>query len=1289
MGRPIVCNTCCITDEPPDPTDCFGAIGVVFIDESSPGTRLNSKIEKYLAAFPDRLIFIMDVKPQGYAPMQYQHWPLFVSSDRCYSLALEKRAGVSVPEYIKRDQDGFVSDVYSYITTIVNDSAKSSDEVREIWNSATEVSIFRDDSGSMKAHQVEKTYDKLKADIQSNGKIVVSSVYNGREDFICPFVYEQCCINQDAADLIKECLLPECSPAELRFVKHPTGLYVIDDPCDSLLLDNPEGTCSNCPTVLTSNHRVNYTAAAVESNGGILTHIDVDYHLQYRDSSDGTFVDLYDLPDAKSNVEQTFDVLLRSLLCDGSSGSSSAGGDDCKEIDNWELLLRKDGDEVVLDDTDLKGFGKQVTISGDGTYVVALEQLPVSISPQGGSAGKIHTFRREVSIIDDGVKDLHVFTYQIINTIVLPAVHEAHLLPVVNSLEITPDGQKLLVGMVNNGTTGEVRVYSLRTSNNTWVQVGGTITGGSDAIGMGAISSDGKTVLVAGPNAYARATRVAKVFHINNGVWEQIGSNIYEPVGSQRLTHFCTELDISDDGDVIALSAQGYNEHGWVQVYERNTTTNDYEVKGAAFEGTTHSELLGSTLALSPDGNRIAIADQKLGSGNDSCKVYDWNGASWIQKGNSIPRSILEENKERQNLDSRNPHLHFSGCDDILVLGDGYSLESKGLVRVFKLTGENWVEHFSMEGVENDIFGSGYTVGYWGDSACISRTGFYVGSKKFGRTLVFGHGIHNSVHAAHRKHVGAVYFFLAGSDGQPPDDCDKVSCHPLISDMGNPASSCDLFDDTNIGNDCVRRVFRREFRIRASNDAMTSVYSEAFKLYRYVSGESSDDGFWVFLRDALPHKSPAKDNAMQVSRAHSRFDFDPTGKQLAIGDKSTPSVNKGTVYAVNDCEMDKYYWTETYILPGGLGLDNNREVGRSVSFSRDELYPFGQTHMPSRCWHNNPTLAYTVAINDTIAILYTDEHSTNQTSPWHVTTLREYAMHDVRTTSEWGSAIALDGDGDTIAVVDRLGNTSPDDEGKGRLEIYRNLYDDYATGTWWRIGAFTGSAPGTTIEQVSISSNGNIVAWTEPYSSRWGTRSGDLKIWESKGPTKQIAGATPFHHQWVERPISDLGLSEETLLHNIKMSPDGSTFIISSDKGAAQSNEPSELTGWAKVFAWDGTSYRQKGDTFIGEVFGGRFGISSDISVNGNVVAIGSREDNPDDIMAVNAGSVRAYLWNGFSWEQLGQTLRGGFQGADFGYRLVLNKSNEFGTLRLAVYHAYGILVPPRGTIKLYEFEER
>ena len=122
MGRPIVCNTCCPTDEPPDPTDCFGAIGVVFMDESSPGSLLNSKIEKYLAAFPERLLFIMDVQWGGNGKMDYSKWPLFVASDRCYSLALEHRAGVSVPEYIQRDSSGVVSDVYSYITTIVNNS---------------------------------------------------------------------------------------------------------------------------------------------------------------------------------------------------------------------------------------------------------------------------------------------------------------------------------------------------------------------------------------------------------------------------------------------------------------------------------------------------------------------------------------------------------------------------------------------------------------------------------------------------------------------------------------------------------------------------------------------------------------------------------------------------------------------------------------------------------------------------------------------------------------------------------------------------------------------------------------------------------------------------------------------------------------------------------------------------------------------------------------------------------------------------------------------------------------
>ena len=198
------------------------------MDESNNTSRpkMRERIEKYLRAFPDRLIFLMDVEEGSFGIMDYNQYPQFVSSDRCYSLRLEHDAGLSVPRFIKRDSTGFVSDVYDYIAEIVANSSKSTDEVREIWNTSTEVSVFRDNSGSMTASQVQKTYDKFNTDLVANDKFIVSSESNGNEDFICPFVFEQCCINQDAADLLKTCLDIECTPAELKFLKDPTQVYV-------------------------------------------------------------------------------------------------------------------------------------------------------------------------------------------------------------------------------------------------------------------------------------------------------------------------------------------------------------------------------------------------------------------------------------------------------------------------------------------------------------------------------------------------------------------------------------------------------------------------------------------------------------------------------------------------------------------------------------------------------------------------------------------------------------------------------------------------------------------------------------------------------------------------------------------------------------------------------------------------------------------------------------------------------------------------------------------------------
>ncbi|MQF98178.1 MAG: hypothetical protein FI729_01410 [SAR202 cluster bacterium] len=1328
MGRPIVCNTCCPSDDPPPPTDCFGAIGVVFMDESDMASRqaehvaaLQEKIDKYLRAFPDRLIFFMDVEPGRWGSMDYNEWPQFVSSDRCYSLRLEYEAGLSVPQYIKRDSTGFVSDVYDYIVEIVTNSSKSTDEVREIWNTSTEVSVFRDNSGSMFASHVQKTHDKFDTDLQSNGKHIVSSESNGNEDFICPFVFEQCCINQDAADLLKICLDVECTPAELRFLKDPNNIFVIDDPCDSLLLDNTAEACDNCPEVRPDNHEVKYTAAAVQSDGATLNHIDVDYYLQYRDSEDDNFVDLYDLPNDKGGVEQTLDVLLRKFICkdDGGGASSTVGG-----TTGWKLVDTKVGDDYGGTSYNPEGFGFCIDISADGEYiVVGPSRNPQSVLPDG-KQGKIVTFRREVFYGPDiGFGDsLPQVRYNLLNTL---DIEDMELVNTItkhhsrNDITITPDGRTMVFSCHGLGpahsdsffngefftkAVGKTFVYDLLINKNvephtgTWVQRGSAITwddigiggsGGSVEISViredGKIKSIGDTVLVCPSNDGNRSHNniAARVFSWNGTAWIQKGQDLVIPgLPSEPLINgtqkFVFDSAMSDDGSVIALSEIVHNTRGIVRVYEYNTSTSQWDIRHD-FVG-EKGQHIGSAIGMSTDGTRVAFFGYEgnpsvtsanlsdISIGDFTFTAYDWNGSSYTQVGNTIKFARSNANLLHSG---QQPQIDFADKDIVALnvqLDKDMSPSSTSKTIVFKLIGNTWVQQGGdfLAGTDNNIssFGTGTS---------ISRTGFIFDGEHFGHTLVFGDHQHDG-------NNGKIYIYMGKGNFIPPDDdneCEKVSCHPLISEMGNPPSSCDAFTDQNIGNGCAIRLFNREFRIRASNDSLTTVFSKTFKLYRYLGTEDkppnppSGSGKWIEL-GPLGSSYPAQpyETGKDWNYTGGATRLDPFGVKMISGLPTDPTVNKGHIEVYTSMSPEDPVLSLAF---SNQGSENEFNAAKYVAFASSESAPFGLHRNQFKHWIGSTTFAYTYPgvlggtsrrdSDDPVVIIV--QHATRTLNehqlpleipafllsfigqPFNTIANRPdgltpsfIASNNLEGTLpiRWGAEFALDGDGDTMIVSDPYGQTGEED--CGRVWIYRFRYDYIIDGRPPKVEAiatFAGENELGLIVSPQISEDGSIIGWVEPGGGDTGAITGNVRIYKDTTGSPLWKGTQrPVLPNYVERPIFNLDTpavsSTNKSIYKMRLSNDGDTFIIS---GGTLSES------WVKVFTWDGTKYMQKGQTFTG--CGAGWDIS--ISADGQTIAYSTHEANPElpprgaGCSNDDHGSVYVYSWNGSAWNQVGQTI--------------------------------------------------
>ena len=907
MGRPVVCNTCCPSDDPPPTTDCGGAIAVAFIDENDAASRhgatFSEKIIKYIEAYPNRLLFVLDVE-DGYTTVDYT--AEFLASDRCFCLQQEAANGTAgVPAFIKRDSSSqgtpipgvTPSDVLTIIKNILNNSSKSGPTQREILDNATQVSVFRDNSTSMYALQVEQAYQLFKTNLLSEPtpKVITASVINTREDFICPFVFEHCCENQAAADVIKLCGLPECTPATLRFAKHPSSTLVIDDPCNPTMTNNSETGCDNCPGVVSSDHTASYKAVAEDGNGGILTHIDIDYRLQYRDTSDGTFKNIYDLPNAKSNIEQSLDLLVKNWLSGSGGGSGSSQG-----IDRIEALS-----PISSPSIDGVQFGFDIALDGNGSTIVVSETYPDSSNAGGANfrKAKIFTYKRRIissqmsSINHQGSTCLDTVEYELVNDFLTDATgseptSEAWRDPD-TYVDLSDDGLTLVVGRPFAGSLssvehghekflplGEWSVYDWNDVDKEWsirgsAQTLSDATGGDGtAIGYHVkISDDGNTVAVGTYAKFARflnsafANQLLYVYKYDGSSWNQRGPAITDQPNSEMPTPFPSRISVDANIDFIAIGSHSWSastreelaaagKHGgegkaWVVQYNAGTDTWDQvgPTIDGEFGGFLEGWSTGQAVAISRDNDtstknvRLAVLDA------NKTTVYDYDIASntWNQVGPSLSRhrysSILESTKAYIPTDMNVPSLAFGEDRDNLIIADHLHSPAEfeyGGIRVYRRIGgvngqlnDGWSligNHWQDESVEG--------LNFFGTDVHFSRRGVDYRDcedevKKLGLTIVhsapfwgFGGGFRR----------GRVYPIVTnGVDTGSPDI--DITCHPLISVLGDPPSSCDLFEDFPIGNGCTKRVFNREFRIMAASDTISSVFSNPFKLYQYFGTE--------------------------------------------------------------------------------------------------------------------------------------------------------------------------------------------------------------------------------------------------------------------------------------------------------------------------------------------------------------------------------------------------------------------------------------------------------------------
>ena len=123
---------------------------------------------------------------------------------------------------------------------------------------------------------------------------------------------------------------------------------------------------------------------------------------------------------------------------------------------------------------------------------------------------------------------------------------------------------------------------------------------------------------------------------------------------------------------------------------------------------------------------------------------------------------------------------------------------------------------------------------------------------------------------------------------------------------------------------------------------------------------------------------------------------------------------------------------------------------------------------------------------------------------------------------------------------------------------------------------------------------------------------------------------------------------------SVSLSADGLTAIVGGDADDVGANA---RQGSARVFAWNGSAWEQRGGalTLSDGAAGDHFGRSVSLSADGLSAIVGDWADS----VGANGGqgSARVFAWNGSAWEQRGEALTpsDGSAGAHFGYSVSLS----------------------------------
>ncbi|MFQ3332221.1 MAG: hypothetical protein ACI8ZH_000102, partial [Flavobacteriales bacterium] len=711
--------------------------------------------------------------------------------------------------------------------------------------------------------------------------------------------------------------------------------------------------------------------------------------------------------------------------------------------------------------------------------------------------------------------------------------------------------------------------------------------------------------------------------------------------------------------------------------------------------GDNSSDEFGSSVALTPDGNFLAVGAVQDGNSNNLgyAKVFTKINNTWTQLGQTLSPTYGNNGYPFDFGYS----IAISDDGNILAVGAPVHTNSNaGTVFIYQFDGTSWIQ------IE-DILGGGAGGNRFGNSVSLSSDGF---------TLCVGAPL-GELNYPYNEGYTSIYNYISNSwvqkgqtiYGETEDDNSGHSVS--ISNDGNIVAIGAPYNDGLGGNGSEAghvRVY--SYSGGSWSQIGQDIDGEGWANHSGKSVSLSDNGLKLAI--GTPNNSNANGNWTGRVRV---YEFNGTWIQVGqdiygeyLPNISTDNTNLGSVVSISGDgnivaalapsiyvslhENINNVWMkiEQNIYPLE-GNSNNRALAYAYNggivavgkISHSGISGSAQTGLVQIFNTNTPCSGCTdpIAINydpysliddgscnyiygctDPTATNYDPLATMNDGSCCSAYLLLEQIGQDIYGEDSGdlsGWSVSMSDDGNIMAIGSKEGEAGVNNVASGLVRVF-----NWDGSSWNQLGQnieghgdFLYGAGNSFGYTVSISGDGGIVAIGTPLYNQYA----------NSGPPANSGLVAVYMYDgtsWNQIGQDLTGTnSSDYFGYDVSLSNNGTTLAV----GA-----PETGGGELSVYSYNGSTWIQKGQTVLGNS-SSNFGNAVSISSDGNTVIAGGKQNHGSNGTA--SGHARVYEYNGSSWNQLGQDIEGENNNDEFGWDVSINGDGSI----VAISSAYGSYV--------------